>query len=51
MPQARKLNDLKVAGNAAQIAAPSPVHLEPRELRSDRDIVLSLPPATASEAA
>jgi hypothetical protein len=51
MPQARRFNELVVEGTSTEIIALPPVELEPRELRPDRDIVVSLPPATASEAA
>jgi DNA recombination protein RmuC len=51
MPQARRFNELEVEGTSTEIAALPPVELEPRGLRPDRDIVLSLPAITASEAA
>jgi DNA recombination protein RmuC len=51
MPQARRFHELEVEGTATEIAALPPVEIEPRALRSDRDIVVSLSPATTPEAA
>jgi len=51
MPRARRFNELEVEGTSTEIAALPPVELEPRALRPDRDIVASLPPAIAPEAA
>jgi DNA recombination protein RmuC len=38
MPQARRFNELEVEGTGDQLAFLTPVDLEPRQLRSDRDI-------------
>ena len=51
MPQARRFNELEVEGTSIEIVALPPVELEPRALRPDRDIVVSLPAVTAPEAA
>jgi DNA recombination protein RmuC len=51
MPQARRFNELEVEGTATEIAALPPVELEPRALRPDRDILVSLQSATAQQAA
>jgi DNA recombination protein RmuC len=51
MPQARRFNELEVEGTATAIAALPPVEVEPRGLRSDRDILACAAPQAASAAA
>lgn len=52
MPQARRFNELEVEGAGIQLPALSPVELDPRQLRIDRDIgVVTLAADSASEAA
>jgi DNA recombination protein RmuC len=51
MPKARSFNELEVEGTATEITVLPPVELEPRMLQPDRDILISLPAAAASEAA
>jgi DNA recombination protein RmuC len=47
MPQARRFNELEVEGTATAITALPPVEIEPRTLRSDRDILACAAPEAA----
>ncbi len=38
MPQARRFNELEVEGTSSQLAYLTPIDLDPRQLRSDRDV-------------
>ncbi|HEY2539396.1 MAG TPA: hypothetical protein VGI28_07860, partial [Stellaceae bacterium] len=38
MPQARRFNELEVEGTSNQLAYLTPIDLDPRQLRSDRDV-------------
>jgi DNA recombination protein RmuC len=52
MPQARRFSELEVEGTGGELTLLSPIDLEPRHLRSDRDIsVGALPHAGVIEAA
>ncbi|MGH7047849.1 MAG: DNA recombination protein RmuC [Stellaceae bacterium] len=52
MPQARRFHELEVEGAGSELAALTPVDLEPRQLRPDRDIALvALPDPLSTRAA
>jgi DNA recombination protein RmuC len=48
MPQARRFNEIEVEGTGNPLAFLTPVDVEPRELRSDRDVA---PPALVADGA
>jgi DNA recombination protein RmuC len=52
MPQARRFSEWEVEGTSSELTLLSPIDLEPRHLRSDRDVSVDmLPYAAAAEAA
>jgi DNA recombination protein RmuC len=48
MPQVRRFNELEVEGTGTEVPVLEPIELEPRQLRSDRNVVEGEPRSSAA---